>query len=269
MLTNPFYYGLFEYNGEIFQGIHSSIIEKELFDKVQEVLKFRSKPTLRKHYFVFRGFIRCAKCGSQITAETQKNHNYYHCARRRDPCPQSSIFVREENLAKQIKEAIMKVALDDRQFSIMMEELNREKILVEAEKVTNQVTTERKTEDIDEQLKRLLDLVVSGSISNEEYKQKKAQLMNKKFDILNGGNHDGDWIEPFKNFLTLAHQATYVAAEANLEAQRDFLRRIVSNLKLLDGKLIVSYSCEFRILAENKDKDLGSQELCCANPDLL
>jgi DNA invertase Pin-like site-specific DNA recombinase len=213
ILTNPFYLGLFEYKGEIFQGKHSAIIDKELFDKVQEVLKFRSRPSLtKKHYFVFRGFIRCAECGCQITAEIQKGHRYYHCGKKRDPCPQSSVFIREENLAQQIKEAVLKVALDDRAFSYMLDELNREITLANAEKVHNRVSVEIKNQEIEEQLKRLLDLLVRGVISEEEYKREKAQLLNKKFDISDGGNPEGDWHERFKNFLTLAHQASYIAS---------------------------------------------------------
>jgi len=97
-----------------------------------------------------------------------------------------------------------------------------------------------------------------GVIGEEEYKREKAQLINKKFDSLDGGNPDGDWHERFKNFLTLAHQASYIAAEANFEAQRDFLRRAVSNLKLLDGNLIISYTSEFKTLAETANEDMGS-----------
>ncbi|MBM3253186.1 MAG: hypothetical protein FJZ16_02900 [Candidatus Omnitrophica bacterium] len=258
MLTNPFYLGLFEYKGEIFQGKHPPIIDKDLFDKVQEVLKFRSRPSLtKKHYFVFRGLIRCAECGCQITAEIQKGHRYYHCSKKRDPCSQSSLFIREENLAQQIKEAILKVSLDNQAFSYMMEELNREITLANAERVHNHVSAEIKNQEIDEQLKRLLDLLVRGVISEEDYKREKAQLLDKKFDISDGGNPDGDWHERFKNFLTLAHQASYIAAEANFEALRDFLRQAASNLKLFNKTLLVSYASAFKILAETQNESLG------------
>jgi len=43
--------------------------------------------------------------------------------------PAQSKYVREENLAQQVKEAILKVALDDGLFSPMMKELEREKTL--------------------------------------------------------------------------------------------------------------------------------------------
>jgi len=39
ILSNPFYYGLFRYSGELHEGNHEPIISKKIFDKVQEVLK--------------------------------------------------------------------------------------------------------------------------------------------------------------------------------------------------------------------------------------
>jgi hypothetical protein len=48
---------------------------------------------------------------------------------------------------------------------------------------------------------------LKGIITDEEYKQKKAELLNRKFDISEKGDSNGDWHEHFKNFLTLAHQA--------------------------------------------------------------
>jgi DNA invertase Pin-like site-specific DNA recombinase len=259
ILTNPFYLGLFVYKGEIFQGTHPAIINKELFDKVQETLKFRSRPSYdKKHYFVFRGFIRCAECGSQITAEEQKGHRYYHCAKKRDPCPQSSVFLREENLAQQVKEAIAKVALDDDAYAWMMRELERERALLQAEKVHNRINSEVRAQEVNEQLKRLLDMSLKGIITDEEYKQKKAELINRRFDISAEGDGNGDWLEHFKNFLTLAHQASYIAAGANHASQRDFLQKIVSNLKLYNKTLIVSYASAFKIHAETPREEMGS-----------
>ena len=71
------------------------------------------------------------------------------------------------------------------------------------------------------------------------------------------GNPDGDWHERFKNFLTLAHQASYIAAEANPDAQRDFLQKIVSNLKLFNRTLIISYTSDFKFMAENRHLEMG------------
>ena len=258
ILTSAFYYGVFFYKGELFQGAHSPIITKELFDDVQEVLKFRSKPVLNKNrYFAFRGIFRCGECGCTITAERQKGHNYYHCTKRKNGCIQKG-FIREEKLADMISEAISKVNLDDDLYNAMNEELSREEKLLKAEKVFSERVTEAKLQEIDEQSARLLDLFVDGGISAEEYKEKKASLINKKTHHLeNPAESDGKWLEPMRDFLTLAHQASYIALEANYEKRRDFLKRVSSNLKLVDATLYVSYSYAFRILAQRERENLG------------
>jgi len=166
--------------------------------------------------------------------------------------------MREENLAQQVKEAILKASLDDGLFSQMMDQLNHDKTLFEAEKVHNRISAETQALEIDEQLKRLLDLSVSGVISDEEYKEKKARLVNKKFELQAKGSRDGEWLERYKNLITLAHQASYIAAEANFEAQRDFLKRLGSNFRLYNSTLLVSYTSVFKIFAEKQKYNLGS-----------
>ncbi len=260
ILTNAFYYGVFFYKGEIFQGAHQPIITKELFDKAQEALKLRCKPTLYKnHYFAFRGLIRCGECGCVLTAERQKGHAYYHCTKRKAECTQKG-YIREENLALMISEAIAKVGIDDKIYNAMIAELDREKELAKATKIHNDLTSETKAREIDERLSRLLDLFVEGSISTDEYKAKKASLINKKTHHLeNPGGTDGKWLEPMRDFLTLAHQASYVASAGTPEELADFFKKICSNRKVANTTLYVSYSSAFKILAQTEKEQLGSR----------
>ncbi len=44
LLSDPFYYGKICWNGEIYDGKQEPLIAKELFDRVQEVLKSKSTP---------------------------------------------------------------------------------------------------------------------------------------------------------------------------------------------------------------------------------
>ena len=261
ILTNAFYYGVFFYKGELFQGAHEPIITKELFDKVQEVLKLRSKPTLYKNrYFAFRGLVRCGECGCAMTAERQKGHAYYHCTKRKGDCSQKG-FIREEKLALMISEAIKKVGLDDKSYNAMLNELEHEKQLLKAEAVHDKITAEAKIREIDEQLSRLLDLFVEGAISADEYKEKKASLINKKTHHIENpvsGTSDAKWLEPMRDFLTLAHQASYVASAGTPEELADFFKKICSNRKIANATLYVSYSSAFKILAETEKEQLGS-----------
>ena len=68
---------------------------------------------------------------------------------------------------------------------------------------------------------------MDNTISVEEYREKKAQLLNQKVELER--NRTGAWID-----------------------------RAVSNLKLLDGNLIIAYTSEFKTLAETANEDMGS-----------
>ena len=62
MLKNPFYYGTFRFNGELYEGSHEPIISKKLFDDVQQVMNNRGKKKRkRKHEFAFSGFMKMQK----------------------------------------------------------------------------------------------------------------------------------------------------------------------------------------------------------------
>lgn len=43
VLENPFYFGKFKFEGIMYDGVHTPIISKELFDMVQDVLKKSNK----------------------------------------------------------------------------------------------------------------------------------------------------------------------------------------------------------------------------------
>ena len=110
MLKNKIYYGIIEYNRELYDGKHEPIITKKLFDSVQEVMAKKSKPkTPKLKLYIFRGFFCCGECGCFITTETQKGHNYLRCTKRKNPCSQK--YSREDVITSQIREEIKKVSL--------------------------------------------------------------------------------------------------------------------------------------------------------------
>src|SRR3989338_3444762 len=86
VLKNPFYYGHFQYRGEVHQGSHKPMISKKLFDRVQEAVILNSKPHKNRSpkNFQFLNFAVCGECGYTITAERKIKksglvYHYYHC----------------------------------------------------------------------------------------------------------------------------------------------------------------------------------------------
>jgi len=113
MLRNSFYYGEFEYprkSGNWYKGRHDPIINKELFQQVQDKLDDENNAKLVKKEFAFTRIMKCGLCGSGITADekfktlkdgTINRHVYYGCTRKRNPDCQCG-YINEESLIEQM-----------------------------------------------------------------------------------------------------------------------------------------------------------------------
>ncbi len=131
-LTNPFYYGIFEYpknSGNWYQGKHEPIVTKELFDKAQEQLK-RDNIVRQNHELAFTKLMVCGLCGSGISAEekykslkdgTTAKYIYYGCGRSKDRHCKSQ-YLREEELIEQLVKLIDQINLNDFGIKVKFEE---------------------------------------------------------------------------------------------------------------------------------------------------
>lgn len=125
MMENPFYTGRYEFptgSGKWFQGKHDPLITKEIFDRVQEVMKTSPKRVPPgTHEFAFTRMFKCGGCGSGISAEekkkrlkdgSMKRYVYYGCCKRwLTGCKEP--YIREEELLSQLCKMIDKVDIDE------------------------------------------------------------------------------------------------------------------------------------------------------------
>lgn len=123
ILQNSFYYGPFEYpqgSGNWYQGKHEPIINKELFDLVQEQLK-RDRIVRESHEFAFTKLMKCGLCGSGVSAEEKykklKNGSvnkyiYYGCTRARDRDCKGG-YMREEEIISQMIKIVDKLDMNE------------------------------------------------------------------------------------------------------------------------------------------------------------
>ena len=87
MLKNIYYTGKYYYPGHegIIQGKHKPIIEDELFNQVQKVLKKPSSEIKEKHQFLYNGLIKYKETGGLMSGEVKKGGKYiYYTARNTD-----------------------------------------------------------------------------------------------------------------------------------------------------------------------------------------
>ena len=253
ILNNSFYYGMFKYGGELYQGKHEPMIPKKLFDKCQEIMARNSHPMKRgiiKH--TFRGTFLCGECGCGITSEVQKGHTYYRCTKKKGICTQK--FIREEFLAEQVNDIIKKVSLSSEWKEWMLAELDKEQAsTIESDALFVQ-NLKNQIKSVEETLDRLLDAHLDSTITSEEYIAKKQKLLNQKIDFsekLKDFERKGNrWLELSRQFILDSNQAIIIASEENLEAKRDFLKKIGSNPRLASRSLLLDFKNPWRILAE-------------------
>jgi len=69
----------------IVENTHAPIIEREIFEKIQQLLKrdTRTAPQQKKLY-LFSGFLSCADCGKAMTRSKVKDTVYYFCRTYKD-----------------------------------------------------------------------------------------------------------------------------------------------------------------------------------------
>src|SRR4030067_375917 len=250
MLKNKIYYGMIEYNGELYDGKHEPIITKKLFDLCQEVMANKSKPKSPKlKPYIFRGFFRCGECGCFITTETQKGHNYLRCTKRKNPCSQR--YAREDAITSQIREEIKKVSLSSAWANASINYFENEKMkLAQAESSFAQKARNELVE-IETKLDRLLDLQLDGNLSQAEYTAKKYKLILAKKDLEEKihafGRKSNNRFELVIAFLKNAKQAEKYAQQENPERIRDFLKKIGSNFRIADRTLVLDFKNAFKI----------------------
>ncbi len=253
ILTNPFYYGIFMYRGELHQGTHKPMISKKIYDRNQELLHGRSKPRKGKglRNIPFRNFAVCGECGYSITIERHIKKSglkfvYYRCTQKSktQDCSQHS-FLRQEELAEQVKGCVQSVSLDDWERDRLLEILDEWKnencdssdLLIRGLKA--------ELSAVKSKINKLTDAYLENVFETEEFQEKKNSLIQEKKDIeekIDELRLKGDrWFELTKKWILDANQAQNMACGENFAEMQNFLEKVGLNRKIKDRRLAVEF----------------------------
>ena len=245
ILTNTFYYGDFEYAGEMHHGTHTPIISKKLFDEVQKVIKLRGKERKAKNApQPLCGLMKCGTCGCSITAETitkrQKNGNvhryvYYRCTKKRLKCDEP--YIREEALTAQLKRAVSGYALPKEWADEMFKLADQDERASGISARSAVAKAREELADIDTKLSRLTDLYIDQDIERSVYLERKKTLMSDKRTVnekIATLEHDATaWLQPLREWITEAQSLNEIANGDTMPLQKSPLQKIFgSNLSL-------------------------------------
>jgi site-specific DNA recombinase len=254
ILTNPFYYGDFRFNDEIFKGIHKPLISKKLFDQVQGVNLTRSRNRKRIHGFTFTNLIKCSECGYMITAEKHRKYFkgtnriaeyvHYRCTKKgKIKCSQP--FLNQDDLVEQVNDYIKQVSIPRSWKTKMLEKLEEDKkeAYSNVERLTRELNN--KLSAIQMKLDKLLDSYLEGIVTKADYLKSKDQLFSQKQDIQakieQFQKNQIYWLEPLKNHILLASSGRKTATSGSLDEKREVLKSIGSNFSLNQRKLTFNW----------------------------
>ena len=251
MLRRTAYYGVYVHADEPHQGSYESLITKELFDRVQEVLEDRGKPRKKDWVHTYKTLVKCAECGCSITATTKEKYyrktgnsgiyTYYHCTKRRGMCSQKPIT--EEEMEEMMRDYILKIDIDKEVWEVGIE-LLRAKHQDEMDKLIEaSKKLEKEREGVKRDLQKLLDMRLREEISTEEYTDAKKLLLDKKVAIeeklVDREKSSNNWLELAEDFFEKCYQARKVMESKDYEEKRDLIQSVGWNLLLRDKNLVI------------------------------
>ncbi|MDD5237350.1 MAG: recombinase family protein [Candidatus Omnitrophica bacterium] len=255
VLKNPFYYGEMLHGGKLYPHKYKTIVSKALFDKVQEVkagynkkpFKFAGLP------YLYRGLIKCAKCGCMITPEKKKRkYVYYHCTQYYGKHPAK--WIREEDLTRQFADLIKKIYIPDdivESIGKTLKESHQDKI-----DYYNSLNTELQAEyeRYEKRIERMYEDYLDGSITEDLYNKKREEYRRKQEEIQTKLNSlqkaDEEYYETASYILKLANKAPALFESSEPEIKRQLLKLTLQNCELNDATLCPTYRKPFSIFAE-------------------
>jgi len=261
ILTNPVYIGLIVVKGETYQGSFKPIIDKATFDKVQQILKDRSRPRRKigGHNFPFLGLLKCGECGAAITAQYSKGNGgtyvYYRCTQKLGPCSQK--YIRDDLLLEQLRSNIRKVALREDWKNKMLKQLDKTESKYRQSSQLYAERLEQQIKDTEDKLDKLVESFLEGIIEKPVYLKMKDELIRTKTELLEkkkSFRRKGDFrLQPLRDWIIEASSVDKIASSKNMEEIKLFFEKIGSNRRLLDRELVFEWKEPWNILTFSED----------------
>jgi DNA invertase Pin-like site-specific DNA recombinase len=253
-LRNPFYCGfLKDEKGNLVPHFYEKIIDRSLFEKVQDVLngwnkkpfKYSAKP------FSFRGLLKCSHCGCTITTEEKKGHRYLFCSKFKGECGQKR--VRENDLMKEVEKAFKAIQIPKDALEELQKQLGKSIYAKKQYQFDAISTLDKEFKKNQKKLDILLETRINERITEDEFNEKSLQIRRQQEEIIEKKKLHNDADEKFaitvSYLLTLSSRAYDIFKSSKPEEKRELMNFLLWNPTLKHGKLLYTYKKPFDIIA--------------------
>lgn len=240
-LKNPFYYGIMQHKGLLYPHIYRPLISKELFFQCKNVREGRTKVYAKdtKTPFIFKGLIRCKKCGCAVTPEIKKEKYIYLRPNSKADC--DCKMIREE-VALEVAKSVFKSMKPDEELMIALKDTLKQSLDAKIDFNTNSVKMlQKQYNDTQRKLDVLLDVRLEGSITKDEYDKKsntlRAEQHNIETRIQKHTTADEEFAITVDYLLDIASRAYELFESTGIDEKRKLLKLVFPNFYLNGSKL--------------------------------
>ena len=164
---------------KVFPDTHPAIIDRETWERVQELRKNKRRRTKTGKQSMFSGLAYCADCGAKLhyctTASFEDRQNHFRCANYKSNTGTCSAhFIREVVLAdivlEHLRQTVRYVQAHEAEFvqAVMDKSIADQKREV-AQKRRELAQAERRISDLDVLFQRIYEDNISGKLSDERF----------------------------------------------------------------------------------------------------
>jgi DNA invertase Pin-like site-specific DNA recombinase len=265
ILNNPFYVGIMRIKktSQDFSGNHVPLVNRDLFERVQALLRGKTVDRVVRHSFLFSRLVRCASCHYSLIGERRKGHTYYRCHNRpfKSPpvCPRT--FIKEEQLENAVQSILERLTLSKAEVNYFREWIAEYRLNAAAKQEEEKRVATLQLEALRARKSRLTDLFLDRSIEQTTFDEKQKSLvweesqLKQKIAGLDAGCDDA--LKEIENTVGLAKDASLLYKQANLERKRELLRILLSDLTAKGQNISAELTIPFTLIAESANTSCG------------
>jgi site-specific DNA recombinase len=257
ILTNPFYEGYFVWGGKLYRGTHEVFIAKDLYERVQVVLRGHNKPKYGKQEIAFRGLLRCAHDNCAITAERKKGkYVYYRCTGYRGKCATPRFT--ESEMAAKLGVVLKDIHIPDPILTKLQESLTRDQNQLLNNASVQRNSLEQRLAVVQRRMDQAYQDKLDEKIPQEFWERKmlewtederQIQAALTRLEVPSSGRILGA-----KRILELANKAYSLYLTQNPTQQATLLKMVLLNCSVDGASVCPTYRKPFDLIFERATK---------------
>ncbi len=275
MISNPFFYGEFEWpkrSGNWYHGRHKPMVTKEVFDLVQAKINPNHKSLRSKHDFPYRGLFFCGDCSCMVSgsrkfkfnksSNTTVPYDYYRCSHKslqqscvQPPISKSVINEQLEEIVKSIRIPKEFLSWANKWSSYLETEENKQEHVSIVDKSKDITVLEKRSS-------LLLEKLLDGTITDVEYKPAKKKIADQ-INILKSTENALPVSRSYRELLDemeFGLTASQKFNKADDLGKGRVVRDLGSNFLLKDRKVSIQLKNSYYVFSKVSDWSIKEKE---------